>query len=219
VTRLNDAAKAALSDAGVSQAAWGRAQGWADGRWHGDACGCPDDRCIGYHHGDGDECGCLRVLLADLASRPPCPPWCADHQPGAAGIHQSAQRPVRLADDAGYLAAYAWQATSGPLTDRHVSVRGIASHAPAVLVMLGDPDVARALAGLVGLLADATPDQHRELAEQVRRAAGVLEGQCGAILDAGMPEGSERCGRDAHADGHHENEHLEWWDDNTGGTQ
>ena len=66
---LNATAKAALRDAGVSQAAWARANYSPDGRWHGDACGCPDDRCMdGYHHFPGDECGCLRTLLADYLS-------------------------------------------------------------------------------------------------------------------------------------------------------
>ncbi|MDQ6524343.1 hypothetical protein RB608_12060 [Nocardioides sp. LHD-245] len=27
--------------------------------WRGDRCGCPDDRCIGYHHDEHEECGCL----------------------------------------------------------------------------------------------------------------------------------------------------------------
>lgn len=30
-----------------------------DGTWYGDRCGCPDDRCIGYHHLADQECGCL----------------------------------------------------------------------------------------------------------------------------------------------------------------
>jgi hypothetical protein len=63
VSALNASAKAALRDAGVSQAEWARANWSADGRWHGDACGCPDDRCIGCHHYDDEECGCLRTLL------------------------------------------------------------------------------------------------------------------------------------------------------------
>ena len=61
--KLNEDAKTALREAGVSQAAWARANYYSDGRWHGDACGCPDDRCIGYHHDEDGECGCLQVLL------------------------------------------------------------------------------------------------------------------------------------------------------------
>jgi len=75
VSALNAAAKAALRDAGISQAAWAREWFPCNGKpgdlsteigrpvWLGDACGCPDDRCIGYHHDAGDDCGCLRVLL------------------------------------------------------------------------------------------------------------------------------------------------------------
>lgn len=31
--------------------------------WGGDSCGCPDDRCIGYHHDGGEECQCLPASL------------------------------------------------------------------------------------------------------------------------------------------------------------
>lgn len=37
-----------------------------NGKWRGDSCGCPDDRCIGYHHDPQDECGCLPVTIADV---------------------------------------------------------------------------------------------------------------------------------------------------------
>ena len=67
--KLNDDAKAALRDAGLSQAGWARANFFDDGRWHGDACGCPDDRCIGYHHDEGEECGCLWALLTQYQAR------------------------------------------------------------------------------------------------------------------------------------------------------
>lgn len=62
---LNEDAKTVLRDAGVSQAAWARANFMAGGRWCGDPCGCPDSgRCMnGFHHFPDDECGCLRVLL------------------------------------------------------------------------------------------------------------------------------------------------------------
>jgi len=39
-----------------------------DGVWRGDACGCPDDRCIGYHHDEADDCGCLGVTLGEYAA-------------------------------------------------------------------------------------------------------------------------------------------------------
>lgn len=65
-TALNETAKAMLREAGVSQAEWARTHS-TDGKWHGDACGCPDDRCIGHHHERPDDCGCLPALLAEHA--------------------------------------------------------------------------------------------------------------------------------------------------------
>ena len=34
--------------------------------WLGDACGCVDDRCIGHHHDETDECHCLPAWLEDI---------------------------------------------------------------------------------------------------------------------------------------------------------
>lgn len=65
MTALNATAKATLRAAGVTQAALARRY-FRDGRWHGDACGCPDDRCIGYHHDASEECGCLPVVLDEI---------------------------------------------------------------------------------------------------------------------------------------------------------
>lgn len=50
---------------GITETAWARYWGSGDPVWMGDACGCPDDRCIGYHHLEDDPCGCLRVLVRD----------------------------------------------------------------------------------------------------------------------------------------------------------
>lgn len=36
-----------------------------DGQWHGDSCGCKDDRCIGHHHSANEECSCLPALVDD----------------------------------------------------------------------------------------------------------------------------------------------------------
>lgn len=62
MARLNSEARATLRAAGVTPAQWAR-RFFQESRWHGDACGCPDDRCIGHHHDRRDECGCLRALL------------------------------------------------------------------------------------------------------------------------------------------------------------
>jgi hypothetical protein len=49
----------------------GRSDKRNGGEWHGDACGCHDDRCIGYHHDDTEDCGCFPVCLDEvLAARP-----------------------------------------------------------------------------------------------------------------------------------------------------
>ena len=73
MTALDPAARTALRDCGISVAAWARAQGFTDGRWHGDACGCPDDRCAGYHHDDDADCGCFAVLLEQYLAGLPLP--------------------------------------------------------------------------------------------------------------------------------------------------
>lgn len=66
---LNEAAKTTLREARIPFATWARANYMADGRWCGDACGCPDDRCIGYHHFEDEECGCLPVLIEQYVAR------------------------------------------------------------------------------------------------------------------------------------------------------
>lgn len=63
MAKLNATAKAMLREAGISQAAWARANYMRDGKWCGDACGCADDRCIGYHHDADDDCGCLPATI------------------------------------------------------------------------------------------------------------------------------------------------------------
>lgn len=63
--RLEPAARAYLRGVGVSQAALARHY-FTDGRWHGDACGCPDDRCIGHHHESGDDCLCFPIAVREV---------------------------------------------------------------------------------------------------------------------------------------------------------
>jgi hypothetical protein len=66
--QLNTEAREQLRNAGISVAQWARENYFADSRWHGDACGCPDDRCIGFHHDEDGECGCLPALLSSRAT-------------------------------------------------------------------------------------------------------------------------------------------------------
>ena len=63
--QLNEEAREFLDGRGISVREW--AKHWQDGdpEWHGDACGCPDDRCIGHHHEAGEQCGCIRSLVRD----------------------------------------------------------------------------------------------------------------------------------------------------------
>lgn len=64
--RLSPLARSTIKDSGLTIAQYVREAGrWADGDWHGDTCGCTDDRCIGYHHDEHEECGCLPVLIED----------------------------------------------------------------------------------------------------------------------------------------------------------
>jgi hypothetical protein len=68
VAKLNAAARAAIRDAGFTPAQWATMWGYPDGKWGGDACGCPDDRCIGYHHDGPDDCECLETMLGDAVA-------------------------------------------------------------------------------------------------------------------------------------------------------
>jgi hypothetical protein len=54
---------AALGEAGLSVEQYAAAHFYGDGQWWGDRCGCPDDRCIGFHHLGEDDCGCFPVVL------------------------------------------------------------------------------------------------------------------------------------------------------------
>lgn len=65
MTRLNDAARETLHAAGLTSKRWAQLHGSDDG-WHGDRCGCPDDRCIGYHHDETEKCPCLAVLVGEV---------------------------------------------------------------------------------------------------------------------------------------------------------
>lgn len=65
--KLDQFARAELRRAGISPRKWAQINFGTD-TWHGDACGCSDDRCIGYHHEPDNDCGCLGALLTAWAN-------------------------------------------------------------------------------------------------------------------------------------------------------
>tara|TARA_B100000378_G_scaffold142555_1_gene115204 strand:+ start:1866 stop:2681 length:816 start_codon:yes stop_codon:yes gene_type:complete len=69
VVSLSLDARQVLQSAGISRADYARSW-FADGRWHGDTCGCPDDRCIGHHHDADEPCGCIRSILDERKNAP-----------------------------------------------------------------------------------------------------------------------------------------------------
>lgn len=70
---LTKEARETIRWSGITIAAYIRDQApysGQDGRtWRGDKCGCIDDRCVGYHHDEHDECGCLPVLIDETKQR------------------------------------------------------------------------------------------------------------------------------------------------------
>lgn len=48
---------------------------YPNGEWGGDACGCFDDRCRGYHHDLDDRCGCLPECLDQYYLEALAPFW------------------------------------------------------------------------------------------------------------------------------------------------
>jgi hypothetical protein len=90
-----------------------------------------------------------------------CPKWCASEHEFSDHHHSDA--PWMIVRGIG-LRALAWQF---PGKRRHVSLSGVA---------VTGPRTADAFARLLDRLADASPEQHRELAGQVRTAAVIAFG-------------------------------------------
>ncbi len=100
---LTEQARQQLAAAGLTEEQWVLANyGRPGGNWTGDACGCPDSRCIGsgLHHPADTDCGCLPALLGDwldgdpyrfFAVKPPGP-VCRIRRVGA--YNRQAGRPV-----------------------------------------------------------------------------------------------------------------------------
>lgn len=69
---LNRGTRSHLAEHGVKVRDWAQEHHGTD-VWHGDACGCPDDRCAGHHHDDDESCGYFASLLREYLS---------EHKPG-----------------------------------------------------------------------------------------------------------------------------------------
>jgi hypothetical protein len=117
-----------------------------------------------------------------------CPPWCiTDHEKvhGAAGTYQS-HRGVRAGIELpGANPSSKDPISAGPVHDgaesgmAHIVLSGYRSGVgpagvPYVRISVGDADD---LAIIIGMLAEATPEQHRELAEMIRKAASEIAGE------------------------------------------
>ena len=106
-----------------------------------------------------------------------CPPWCeADHDRLHVQAHQGSRAAIsvpgrheRAADDIGALAIHM------PGLDSAVCVNSTRLGEDTSPWLPLDPRDAVALAAIIDMLAGATPAQHVELADAIRRAAA----QCG----------------------------------------
>ena len=105
----------------------------------------------------------------------PCPPWCADDEDHGA-THTTARTALRVGGRNGHLATCAGMfgappevvvhATwSNPANDHALDAQG------DLYVPLAD---AERLAGVIEVLAHATPGTHRELAAAIRQAAATI---------------------------------------------
>jgi hypothetical protein len=100
----------------------------------------------------------------------PCPDWCEMDHGDTAGIpatHHGTQPAVIIFDD-GYVTASAYQ---DGFSDAPPQIWIGSLNGPPTLI---GPGQAPVLADLAEMLAGASPDQHRELAAQLRKAAAAI---------------------------------------------
>ena len=70
MTTLTAEAIAVLAKAGLTGQDWAWSMYMPEGKWAGDECGCPDERCRGYHHDADEPCDCLPgAIEAHLTER------------------------------------------------------------------------------------------------------------------------------------------------------
>ena len=109
----------------------------------------------------------------------PCPPWCTDHHPEAF-IHRTANTEIDFDRDGHYAYAHVCGLDFASVPGRGPQVRIYGRHRDmgtdvtvrAELYL--PPANALPLADLIEVLAEAGPDQHRELAAAIRQAAAAI---------------------------------------------
>ena len=104
--------------------------------------------------------------MTSLTSPPGCPPWCVtDH--ARLTVCSAVIPPAVVLSSGATIAACARRSLA---FGTHVLVSGISG------VIAVDPEDAACLATLLDVLAEATPEQHHQLAAQVREAAALVWG-------------------------------------------
>ena len=107
----------------------------------------------------------------------PCPSWCAGNHGEVAPTHIGQQREILPGSKYHRICAAAIQQRGpfSPIGEPHVLVHGSKYRSRSAVLFAHLRD-AQSLAVIVEILADATPGQHRELAEAIRAAAADITG-------------------------------------------
>lgn len=109
---LNADAREWLKAMEITEEEWAQHH-FHENEWGGDACGCMDDRCIGYHHYPSESCGCFKAHLDEYmdkrdADREAAPIW----QNYSESLEEGDEKGVRLARED----AAAWVRSNHPTT-------------------------------------------------------------------------------------------------------
>jgi hypothetical protein len=108
----------------------------------------------------------------------PCPPWCEDSEEHGA-VHRTARTTIDRPGDSTHLSTRAGLFGAGPEVVVHASWNNPANSyrrdaGADLYVPVAD---AGQLAGLVKVLAHASPEQHLELAAGIEQAAAQIEAE------------------------------------------
>lgn len=121
--------------------------------------------------------------MQDLPGRPACPPWCeTDHDRRPASSHQGRRAVIHVPGRAEFPDEITVEPVAHlaarPRVEPYVRLGALRlAHDEASPFLALTPADAAQLAGIVDMLAGATPDQHRELAAAIRHAAGQIAGE------------------------------------------